>query len=378
MIPAHALRNQARLIWRAAAFLSIVSLGGAAAQAARIKDITLIDGDRDNQLVGYGLVVGLAGAGDSNPNATLHSVANVLQRYGITVNPQQDVTAKNTAAVMVTADISAFLKSGARIDVTVASLGDAKSLQGGVLLQTPLLGGDGHTYAVAQGPIAIGGFLGGQGGAGGATVQKNHPTVGTISNGAIVEREIPAQFVRNGTMRLLLHNPDFTSAARMADAINGEWPASAAALDSATVQVHLPQRYSGHEVSFISDLGMIDVTPDTLARIVINERTGTIVATSSVRISEVAVADGSLTITISSNMGVSQPSPLSQGTTTPVQSTQTTATETKGSLIIINELPTIEQLASALNSLGVSTREMMAIFQTLKRAGALQADLIIN
>jgi flagellar P-ring protein precursor FlgI len=363
---------------RLAAALALSALCASVSQAARVKDITLIEGDRDNQLVGYGLVVGLAGAGDSNPNATLHSVANVLQRYGITVNPQQDVTAKNTAAVMVTADISAFLKSGARIDVTVASLGDAKALQGGVLLQTPLLGGDGHTYAVAQGPIAIGGFLGGQGGAGGATVQKNHPTVGSISNGAIVEREIPAQFVHNGSMRLLLHNPDFTSAARMAEAINSQWPMSASALDSATVQVHLPARYTGREVPFISDLGMIEVIPDTLARIVINERTGTIVATSTVRISEVAVADGSLTITISSNMGVSQPSPLSQGTTTPVQSTQTAATETKGSLIVINELPTIEQLASALNSLGVSTREMMAIFQTLKRAGALQADLVIN
>ena len=368
---------RARLRLLGAALLALC-LFGPLARASRIKDITLIEGDRDNQLVGYGLVVGLAGAGDSNPNATLHSVANVLQRYGITVNPQQDVTAKNTAAVMVTADISAFLKSGARIDVTVASLGDAKTLQGGVLLQTPLLGGDGHTYAVAQGPIAIGGFLGGQGGAGGATVQKNHPTVGTISNGAIVEREIPAQFVHNGNLRLLLHNPDFTSAARMADAINSVWPLSTSALDSATVQVHLPSKYTGREVSFISDLGVIEVTPDTMARVVINERTGTIVATASVRISEVAVADGSLTITVTSNMGVSQPNPLSQGTTVPLQSTQTSATETKGSLIVINELPTIEQLASALNSLGVSTREMMAIFQTLKRAGALQADLVIN
>ncbi|HMD62012.1 MAG TPA: flagellar basal body P-ring protein FlgI [Opitutaceae bacterium] len=361
--------------------LALLALGAGAGAlpASRIKDITLIEGDRDNQLVGYGLVVGLAGAGDSNPNATLHSVANVMQRYGITVNPQQDVTAKNTAAVMVTADISAFLKSGARIDVTVASLGDAKALQGGVLLQTPLLGGDGHTYAVAQGPVAIGGFLGGQGGAGGATVQKNHPTVGTINNGAIVEREIPAQFVHNGSMRLLLHNPDFTSASRMADAINGLWPAAASALDAATVQVHLPPRYAGREVPFISDLGMIEVIPDTLARVVINERTGTIVATSTVRISEVAIADGSLTITVSSNTGVSQPLPFSTGgTTTPVQSTQTTATETKGSLIVLSDLPTIQQLAAALNSLGVSTREMMAIFQTLKRAGALQADLVIN
>lgn len=376
MIPtrvSHPILRAAALLLACAAVATTPS-----ARASRIKDITVIEGDRDNQLVGYGLVVGLAGAGDSNPQATLHSVANVLQRYGITVNPQQDVTAKNTAAVMVTADISAFLKSGARIDITVASLGDAKALQGGVLLQTPLLGADGHTYAVAQGAISIGGFLGGQGGAGGATVQKNHPTVGTISNGAIVEREIPAQFVHNGSLRLMLHNPDFTSAARMAEAINGEWPLSASALDSATVQVRLPKDYSGREVPFISDLGMIDVTPDTLARVVINERTGTIVATSTVRISEVAVADGSLTITVSSNMGASQPNAFSQGSTVPTQSTQTSATETKGSLLVLKELPTIEQLATALNSLGVSTREMMAIFQTLKRAGALQADLVIN
>lgn len=363
---------------RLVALLALV-VGGGALQAARVKDITLIEGDRDNQLVGYGLVVGLAGSGDSNPQATLHSVANVLQRYGITVNPAQDVTAKNSAAVMITADISAFLKSGARIDVTVSSLGDARALQGGVLLQTPLLGADGHTYAVAQGPIALGGFVGGQGGSGGSTVQKNHPTVGTISNGAIVEREIPAQFVHNGLLRLLLHNPDFTSAARMAEAINAHWPAASLALDAATVQVRLPPRYAGREVSFISDLGTVDVTPDTLARIVINERTGTIVATSSVRISEVAIADGSLTITVTSNQGVSQPNAFSTGgTTQQTQSTQTSVTETKGNLIVLGETPTIEQLAAALNALGVSTREMMAIFQTLKRAGALQAELIIN
>jgi flagellar P-ring protein precursor FlgI len=349
------------------------------ARASRIKDITLIEGDRDNQLVGYGLVVGLAGAGDSNPQATLHSVANVLQHYGITVNPQQDVTAKNTAAVMVTADISAFLKAGARIDVTVASMGDAKSLQGGVLLQTPLLGADGRTYAVAQGAIALGGYLGGQGGSGGATVQRNHPTVGTMSNGAIVEREIPAQFVHNGFLRLLLHNPDFTSAARMADAVNGHWPRAAVALDSATVKVTMPPAYTTREVSFISDLGLIEVRPDTGARVVINERTGTIVATAPVRISQVAIADGSLTITVTSNLKVSQPAPFSSGgTTKTVPTTQTNVNESKGSLLVLDEEPTIEQLAAALNALGVSTREMMTIFQTLKRAGALQADLIIN
>lgn len=351
----------------------------AAVSAARVKDLTLVEGGRDNQLVGYGLVVGLAGEGDSNAASTLRAVANTLQRYGLTVSPQ-DIKAKNVAAVMITADIPAFLKPGSRIDVMVASMGDAKTLQGGVLLQTPLLAGDGRVYAVAQGPVAIGGFLGGAGGAGGATVQKNHPTVGTISNGAIVEREVPTQFVRDDSLRLLLHNPDFTSAARMADAINTRWPEAAAqASDAATVQVQLPVEYRGRNVAFLADLGDVEVQPDTLARIVINERTGTIVATSTVRISHVAIAHGALTITVTNNIGVSQPNSFSSGgRTVAVPSTQTAVNETKGGFTVMNEPPTIERLAAALNALGVSSREMMAIFQTLKRSGALQAELVIN
>ncbi|HEY4246609.1 MAG TPA: flagellar basal body P-ring protein FlgI [Lacunisphaera sp.] len=363
---------------RILSILILTLCGTTLASASRIKDLTMVEGGRDNQLVGYGIVVGLAGDGDSNATTTLRSVANVLQRYGLTVNAT-DIKAKNVAAVMLTADISAFLKPGARIDVVVASMGDAKSLQGGVLLQAPLLGADGRAYAVAQGPIAIGGFLGGSGGAGGATVQKNHPTVGTMSNGAIVEREIPAQFVHNNTMRLLLHNPDYTSATRMADAINAVYPQSAIASDAATVSVHLPKDFVGREVPFISEIGGIDVFPDTLARIVINERTGTIVATSTVRLSHVAIASGSLTITVTSNVGVSQPNAFSSGgTTQTVPSTQTSVNEQKGGFTVINEPPTIERLAAALNALGVSTRDMMAIFQTLKRAGAIQAELIIN
>ena len=346
-------------------------------QASRVKDLAIIEGGRDNQLVGYGIVVGLAGDGDSNAVATLRSVANVLQRYGITINPT-DLKAKNVAAVMLTTEIGAFLKPGARIDVNVASMGDAKSLQGGVLLQTPLLGADGRVYAVAQGPVAIGGFLGGAGGAGGATVQKNHPTVGNISSGAIVEREIPATFVRDNVVRLLLHNPDFTSAARMADAINARWSGAANPVDAATIAVMVPTDYRGRDVAFLADLGQLESAPDTLARIVINERTGTIVATSTVRLSQVAIAHGSLTITVSSNVGVSQPNAFGGGQTTAVQSTQTAVNETKGGFTIINEPPTIERLAAALNALGVSTREMMAIFQTLKRSGALQAELVIN
>lgn len=349
-----------------------------ALHAARVKDATIVEGGRDNQLVGYGLVVGLAGDGDSNAAATLRSVANLLQRYGLSLNPS-DIKAKNVAAVMITADLGAFLKAGAKIDVNVASMGDAKSLQGGVLLQTPLIGADGRVYAVAQGPIAIGGFLGGAGGAGGATVQKNHPTVGNISNGAIIEREIPATFVRDNALRLLLQNPDFTSASRMADAINAVFPAAATPVDAATIKVKLPPEFVGRDVAFISELGNIESAPDTLARIVINERTGTIVATSTVRLSQVAISHGSLTITISSNIGVSQPNAFSSGgQTVAVPTTKTDVNEVKGGFTVLNEPPTIEKLASALNALGVSTREMMAIFQTLKRSGALQADLVIN
>ena len=348
------------------------------AHASRIKDIAMVEGGRDNQLVGYGIVVGLAGDGDSNAATTLRSVANLLARYGMTIS-QDQIKAKNAAAVMITADISAFLKPGSRIDVTVASMGDAKSLQGSVLLQTPLLGADGRVYAVAQGAIAIGGFSGGAGGAGGATVQKNHPTVGSISNGAIVEREIPARIVADGRMRLLLQNPDYTTAARMADSLNQRWPDSARAADAATVTIKVPADYAGQEVAFLADMGTLEVTPDSLARIVINERTGTIVATSTVRISQCAISTGSLTITVSSNVGVSQPNSFNNsGQTVVVPSTNTTVNETKGGFQVVNELPTIERFASALNALGVSTRDMMAIFQTLKRSGSLQAELIIN
>lgn len=347
-------------------------------QAARIKDLTLVEGGRDNQLVGYGLVVGLAGDGDSNAITTLRTVANALQRYGL-ILPADQIKTKNAAAVMITADIGAFLKNGSRIDVTVASLGDAKSLQGGVLLQTPLVGADGRVYAVAQGAIAVGGFLGGAGGPGGATVQKNHPTVGMISNGAIVEREIPATFVHDGVFTLQLHNPDFASSSRMAKAVNAYFPSSAFACDAATVTVKLPQAYTGREVNFLADLGAIEVVPDSLARVVINERTGTIVATSTVRISKVAISHGALTITVTSDLAVSQPNALSKtGETVVTPSTQTAVNEVKGGFIVFNESPTIDRLAAALNALGVSTREMMSIFQTLKRAGALQAELVIN
>lgn len=355
----------------------LLAASGLPVQAARVKDISLIEGGRDNQLVGYGLVTGLANKGDSKSDSIVRTVANSLQRFGLNLQGAQ-LKSDNVAAVMVTADIPAYARAGTRIDVTVSSLADAKTIQGGILLQTPLLGADETVYAVAQGAIAVGGFLGGEGGPGGATVQKNHPTVGIISGGALVEREIPATFVHDNNVEFMLLNPDYTSAARMAQAINLEFPQSAMAKNAATVNVAVPDDFKGYEVNFIARLGLIEVEPDVPARIVINERTGTIIATSNVRVSTVAVSHGALTISVAKTQAVSQPGALSAGNTAITNSTQTDVKEQQGKFGVVEESPTIQQVASALNALGLTTREMMAIFQSMKRAGALQAELILN
>ena len=377
------------------------------AHAVRVKDLTLVEGGRDNQLVGYGLVVGVAGKGDSRNDQIVRTVANALMRFGlnfftngttlntnqIAQNPLQSTQLKteNMAAVMVTADIPGFARAGTRIDVTIASMGDAKTIQGAVLLQTPLLGADEQVYAVAQGAIATGGFIGGEGGAGGATVQKNHPTVGMIPGGALVEKEIPSHFVRDNNIELLLLNPDYASAARLAQAINQEFPQSAMAKSAGTVNVAVPEDFKGYEVNFIARMGAVDVDPDVPARVVINERTGTIIATANVRISAVAISHGALTISVAqqgAQVSGTVPVPertdlkdgmLTDGPTTNIRtSTQTTVVEKAGVLRIVEEHPTIQQVASALNALGLTTRDMMSIFQTMKRAGALQAELILN
>jgi len=355
-----------------------LSLFSTVVSASRIKDITVVEGGRDNQLVGYGLVVGLAGNGDSQLNFTIQSIANSLQRFGIQVDADS-VKSDNVAAVMVTADIGPFLKPGARLDITVSSIGDADTIQGGVLLQTPLIGADGSVYAVAQGAVTIGGFFVGQGGSGGATVQKNHPTVGTIAGGAIVEREIESEIVSNNELNLLLLNPDFTSAVRVADAINDVYPGMAKANDSNNVNVHIPPIFEGQEANFIAAMGQLEVIPDVNARIIINERTGTIVATQNVRLSKVAVSHGSLVISIASNMETSQPNAFSDaGETATNESVQTDVQESAGSFDVVDDFPTIERLTAALNAMGVSTRDMISILQTMKSAGALQAELIIN
>jgi flagellar P-ring protein precursor FlgI len=356
----------------------LISATAAMADGARIKDLAMIAGARDNQLAGYGLVVGLAGDGDKNPTYTVQTIANLLQRYGITV-PASTLLSKNVAVVMVTADIPAFKKTGTRIDVNVASMGDAKSLQGGVLIQTPLLGADGRVYAVAQGALSIGGLSAGTDGGGGASVQKNHPTVGTIIDGALVEREIPAEIISDHHLELLLREPDFTSAARMAAAINEKFPESSLALDSTSVRVLMPEGAEAAPVDFISQIEAIEVNADVPARIIINERTGTIVATAHIRISSCAVSHGNLTISIASTLTTSQPNPFSQtGTTVTTPSTDTKVKEEKSALIPLPDMPTVEQVASALNALGVTPRDMMSMFEAMKQAGALQAELIIR
>ena len=356
----------------------LLSAFSVSASGVRLRDLVMVSGARDNQLVGFGLVAGLAGDGDKDPIYTKQTVANMLQRYGITV-PATTLSAKNVAVVMVTADIPAFVKSGTRLDVQVASMGDAKSLQGGVLLQTPLLGADNKVYAVAQGPMSIGGFVAGAGGGGGASVTKNHPTVAQIIGGAIVEREIPTAIVRDNTIELLLREPGFTSAARVETAINEAFTNSAHALDSTSVRVRIPEGAESSPVDFVARLEGIEVTPEMPARIIINERTGTIVATSRVRISSCAVSHGNITINVASTLDVSQPAPFSTtGQTMVTPRTTTEVTENKSSVVPLPEMPTVEKVASALNSLGVTPRDVMAIFEAMKQAGALQAELVIR
>jgi flagellar P-ring protein precursor FlgI len=368
-----------RIFYLLVAALLLGTASAVFAGGARLKDIAIIAGVRDNQLSGYGLVVGLAGDGDKNPAQTLQTMANVLQRFGVTI-PATTLTAKNVAIVMVTADIPSFKKSGTRLDVNVASMGDAKTLQGGVLLQTPLYGADGQVYAVAQGALTIGGVSAGAEGGGGATVQKNHPTVGLIADGALVEREIKADIVsEDHHVELILRDPDFTSAARVAAALNEKFTNSSLALDDTTVRVQMPPEYEATPINFISLIESVEVTPDVPARIVINERTGTIVATARIRIASCAVSHGNLTISITSTLNVSQPAPFSQGGQTAVTpQTDAKVKEDKGAMVVLPEMPTVERVASALNALGVTPRDMMSMFQAMKEAGALQAELVIR
>ncbi|MSU41813.1 MAG: flagellar basal body P-ring protein FlgI [Pedosphaera sp.] len=361
--PAELLRQQA--------FQQRVNTG------VRVKDLAYIHGARDNQLMGYGLVVGLNNTGDKDTVYSKQSIANVLQRYGITV-PASAISAKNVAAVLVTADIPPFMKNGARIDVVVSALGDATTLTGGVLIQTPLLGADDKVYAVAQGPVSNNSLMAATPN---AAVTINHPTTAQIIGGALVERVIPVTLIQDNAVDFVLRESDFSSTSRMAFAINEKFPLSSRALDGNTVRVEIPLDYLGAPVDFIAQVQQLRLMPDTKARVVINERTGTIVATAPVRVSACAIAQGSIVITIAQSADVSQPNPAGGGQTVTVPADTVTITEGAGrlqKLVPFGDMPTVEEVATSLNALQVSPRDMMAIFQALKQAGALNAELIIK
>ncbi|PID40378.1 MAG: flagellar biosynthesis protein FlgA [Proteobacteria bacterium] len=343
------------------------------ADAVRLKDIAEIQGIRDNQLVGYGLVVGLDGTGDGKKALfTLQSMASMLEKMGVTVN-QKDIQVKNVAAVMVTASLPPFAKQGNRIDVLVSSIGDAKNLQGGTLMLTPLKGVDGRSYAVAQGPVNTGGF-----GAGGAatSVVKNFPTVGRVLSGGIVEREVPNDFGSRSSFLFNLHNPDFTTAARVVEAINTRFATPVArANDPGTIQIDVPEQDAVNVVPLLASLSDIQVEPDNDAKVVINERTGTVVMGEQVRISTIAIAHGNLSIVVREDADVDQPGPLSEGQTVTTPITQIGVQEGASQLMVVPKGISIGDVVKALNALGVTPRDLIAIFQAIKAAGALQADL---
>lgn len=358
----------------AAALMLLTPLAGAMAATARIKDIVNVEGVRDNQLVGYGLVVGLHGTGDGLNNSpfTKQSLQAMLERLGVNTRGQNMRTG-NVAAVMVTANLPAFATQGSRIDVNVASLGDASSLQGGTLLVTPLLGADGEVYAIAQGSIAINGFEV-KGDA--ASVISGVPTTGRISSGGLIEREIQFALGSQRTLRLALRNPDFTTARRIALSINDFIGApTATPEDPATVRLTLPQHFNGNIVDLLTDVEQLVVDTDQPARIVIDENSGIIVMGKDVRVSTVAVAQSNLTVTIAESPQVSQPAPLSQGQTTVVPRTDVNVTTKNSNLAVVPESVTLQQLVDGLNRLGISPRDMIAILQAIKAAGALQADI---
>ena len=350
-----------------------MALAGPAA-GERIKDIVEVQGIRGNPLVGFGVVVGLNGTGDSSPSSQ-RAMASALQRMGINLSPA-DLASKNIASVMVTATLPPFGRAGSAIDVTVSSFGSASSLLGGTLLMTELKGADGQVYAVAQGDVSVGGFSA-EGQA--SSVTKNHTTAGRIPNGATVEKEELASFVTDGAVALQLRNPDFTTSQRIAQAVDAVFPAAAVAVDAATVQIQLPPKMSRADVAgFMDRIGKLEVEVDQPAVVVINERTGTIVVGENVGISAVAISHGNLSIVTQEKDYVSQPGPFAEvGKTEKVHRTDIKAVEDRGPLRVVPRKVSVAELAKALNAMGLTPRDLISIFQDLKKAGALQAELRI-
>lgn len=359
--------------------VSIFHLPLADAEAAsRVKDIADFSGVRANQLVGYGLVVGLAGTGDNLRQGavfTRESLIGMLERLGVNAR-SQNLDSKNVAAVMVTASLPPFARQGGKIDVQIAALGDASSLLGGTLLVTPMLGADGEVYAIAQGQVTIGGFRA-QGQA--ETITRGVPTAGRIANGGIVEREVPFDMAQLSPLQIMLKNPDFTTAERIAQSINAHIRSvSASALDSGTVQIKPNQ--SVDNAKLLAEIEQLPVDPDQPARVIIDETTGVIVMGADVRIDKVAIAQGNLTIRVTETPRVSQPNPFSEtGTTTVVPRTDIAIDDSaENKLTVLNSGVSLEELVSGLNALGVGPRDMISILQAIKSAGALRAELVVQ
>ncbi len=355
----------------------MLAMWAQSAWAVRIKDIANMEGVRDNTLIGYGLVVGLNGTGDkAGTTFTIQALVSMLDKMGVFLDPTT-VKVKNVAAVIVTAKLPPFMRSGSRVDVVISSLGDATSLNGGTLLLTPLKGPDQQVYAVAQGPISVGGFVGGDA----TKVQKNHPTVGTIAGGALVEKEVPTGFADKEYVTLLLRNQDFTTATRVAQAINARMgqETTAMTVDAGTIRFQVPERYKGRVVDLMGVVEGLDVETDAPARVVVNERTGTVVMGHQVRISDVAVSHGNLSIRIRKQAKVSQPFPFGPegSATVVVPEEEVTITEGNDKLIVLHEGATIGGVVRGLNEIGVSPRDMISVLQAIKAAGAMQAELEI-
>lgn len=355
----------------------ILMLLSSAAYATRIEDISYVRGVNHYQVVGYGLVVGLNGTGDTQMSLlTQQSVASMMKRFGITLN-QSQIRMRNVAAVMVVASIPPFSSKGASIDVTVSSMGDATSLQGGALLLTDLVGQDGRVYATAQGPLAVGGY---NVEAAGSMIQRNFTTTGRIPNGGLVQRTPPINFDENGNISLILSQQNFTTANRVADVINKSVGKSIAyAVNGGRIDVHIPKAFQPKNkiVQFISQIETLQVVPDVVARVVINERTGTVVVGQNVTILPVAISHGDLNIQVQAYPVISQPMPFSQGQTIATEEATMQAYSDTSSVVAINGAATVQDIATALNSLKVRPRDIIAIFQALKAAGALKAQLVV-
>ncbi len=349
-------------------------------EAARLKDIASIGGVRDNQLIGYGLVVGLRNTGDNyyNSQFTVQTLLSMMEKLGTTVDVRQlyDVRIQNIAAVMITANLPPFARIGGRIDVTVSSLGDARSLEGGTLLMTPLKAPNGEIYAVAQGAVSVGGAFMVQ--AEKTSIQRNHTTVGKIASGAIIEREIPFDFNTKEGFNLILHRPDFTTALNAAKAINtsiGE--GSAFPSDSGTINVKIPEKFRAKLVEMVGQIESLDVGVDNRAKVVMDERTGTIAIGDNVRLASAAISHGELIVEIKEQLRIIQPPPLTFGQTAASPESAITIKEKGDRLIVVPAAANIGDLVKALNAVGVSPRDLIAIFQSLKAVGALQAELEI-